>query len=172
MTTPYEQTLDGNGNSSPTVDEPSPLPPTQVSNVCSSSTAGAKSMSIAALDAAIEHEIRMGRLDPNMDKKHMRRIISNRYAAKKAHDRKVNKMIELENSKKDLEDTIAILRPRIEQEQQLKSHLSHENAILVKQLQIHADLNKLKDEQIYKNTMERERLKGLLGMHPPPPPYN
>ncbi|KAI3806284.1 hypothetical protein L1987_22183 [Smallanthus sonchifolius] len=161
MANPTELTRDGH-NMSPTVDEPSPpLPP-----------AGAKSMSIAALDAAIEHEIRMGTLDPNMDKKQMRRIISNRYAAKKAHDRKVNKMVGLENNQKDLEDTIATLRPKIEHEHQLKAHLSLEKAMLVQRLQIYTDLNNLKEAEVYKNTLEREWLMEIFRMQQPSPSYN
>ncbi|GKB84721.1 hypothetical protein Tco_0956993, partial [Tanacetum coccineum] len=64
---------------------------------------GAKSKSIATLDAAIEYELQMGTLDPNMDKKHMRRVISNRYAAKKSYERKANKMVVLEQNLKALE---------------------------------------------------------------------
>lgn len=50
-----------------------PLLSDQPSNADAILPVGAKSMSIAALDAAIEYELRMGTLDPNMDRKHMRR---------------------------------------------------------------------------------------------------
>ncbi|MFS7964730.1 putative transcription factor bZIP family [Helianthus anomalus] len=152
--------------------EPSPLSPTQVSNAHTPHT-GSKSMSIAALDAAIEYEIRMGTLDPNMDKKHMRRIISNRYAAKKAHDKKINKIVGLENHHKELENTIATLRPKVEQEQHFKSHLRVEKEMLVQRLQITTEMSKQKDAEFSMYTMERGWLMGMLGMlPPPPPPYN
>ncbi|KAL4558390.1 hypothetical protein LXL04_036590 [Taraxacum kok-saghyz] len=125
---------------------------------------GARSSSTAALDAAIEYEIRMGTIDPNMDKKSMRRIISNRYAAKKSHEKKVNKLIELENNRKHLEKTIAALHPLIEYESQLLSRLRIENENLTHQLQIHMDLQNKKEAQIAEKTMERQFLTGIMNM--------
>ncbi|KAI3678529.1 hypothetical protein L6452_37825 [Arctium lappa] len=116
------------------------------------------------LDAAIEHEMRMGTIDPSMDKKSMRRLISNRYAAKKSHVRKANRMDELEQNRRDLEDAIAILQPQIENERQFKSHLMIENEMLTKQLQIRIDLENLKQAQIAEKTKERQLLRGLLNM--------
>lgn len=55
-------------------DQSSTLPPTTQVNKVHAPPLGPKGKSIAALDAAIVYEIRMGTLDPNMDKKQMRRL--------------------------------------------------------------------------------------------------
>ncbi|CAI9301021.1 unnamed protein product [Lactuca saligna] len=170
MKNAYEMTLNDDNTLSPIMKSQPVMFSGQTSNVGATRTSVRSSS--AALDAAIEHEIRMGTLDPNMDKKAMRRIISNRYAAKKSHDKMINKMHELEKNRKDLENTIATLQPQIEHESQLLSHLRIENQLLAQQLHFHIDLNHKKEAQIAEKTMERQWLRGLLNMQVQQQPGN
>ncbi|KAI3678530.1 hypothetical protein L6452_37826 [Arctium lappa] len=135
----------------------------QASNVCEIQL-GAKTNISATIDATIEHEIRMGTLDPNMDRKSMRRIISNRIAAKKSHEKKMNKVAELEKNRINLEGTVATLHTQIEHEQQLQSRLRVENEMMTQQFRIYVDLNDLKAAQIAEKTMEEQALRELLNM--------
>lgn len=71
MKNAYELTLNHDNTLSPTMKSQPIMFSGQTSNVGAMPMAARSSS--AALDAAIEHEIRMGTLDPNMDKKAMRR---------------------------------------------------------------------------------------------------
>ncbi|KAI3749857.1 hypothetical protein L2E82_20474 [Cichorium intybus] len=165
MKNTYQLTPNGDNTRSPIM-ESGPI------SLGHSTKVGTRSSISAALDAAIEREIRMGKLDPNMDKKSMRRIISNRYAAKKSHDKQVNKMTELETNRKKLEDIITTLQPQIEHERQLLSRLRIENEMLARQLQIRIDSNNMKSAQIAEKEKERQWLKGLLSMQVQQQPEN
>ncbi|CAK7330501.1 unnamed protein product [Dovyalis caffra] len=107
-------------------------------------------------------QIRSARaIDPNMDPKKLKRVISNRVSAQKSRLKKLQYLTEVERKVKALEDEIAALSP------QVALYRSHHQALTVEQQRLNMEMsaqtsNKfLKDVEIEENKAEVNRLRQL-----------
>ncbi|KAL5748139.1 hypothetical protein ACOSQ2_025436 [Xanthoceras sorbifolium] len=109
--------------------------------------------------ALADVKFRMGRVDPNMDQKKLRRIISNRYSAQKSRMKRQQYVIGLQRRTKALEAQIAVLRPQFSVEKDQNQSLQIENKSLNQRMAECTDDTVTKDAEIGKNEEETIRLR-------------
>ncbi|XP_025886059.2 transcription factor VIP1-like [Solanum lycopersicum] len=95
---------------------------------------------IPSLEEALNSEIKHGQVDPNMNMKKLRRTISNRLSAQRSRMRKTEYIDLLKKEAKDLEERIAFLGRKIENDKDNNKKLQLENQML--QLQLDSITNK------------------------------
>uniref|UniRef100_A0A3Q7G5S9 BZIP domain-containing protein n=1 Tax=Solanum lycopersicum TaxID=4081 RepID=A0A3Q7G5S9_SOLLC len=95
---------------------------------------------ISSLEEALNSEIKHGQVDPNMNMKKLRRTISNRLSAQRSRMRKTEYIDLLRKEAKDLEERIAFLGRKIENDKDNNKKLQLENQML--QLQLDSITNK------------------------------
>ncbi|XP_069151579.1 basic leucine zipper 63-like [Solanum lycopersicum] len=124
---------------------------------------------IPTLEEAVNLELKNGQVDPNVNMKKLRRTISNRLSAQRARMRKIEYTDGLKKEAKNLEETIAFVGRKIENEKENKKKLQLENQML--QVQLDSITNKsnlLADNVILKLTLftpiaaQNEELKAEL----------
>ncbi|TMW89173.1 hypothetical protein EJD97_017568 [Solanum chilense] len=95
---------------------------------------------IPSLEEALSSELEHGQVDPNMNMKKLRRTISNRLSAQRSRKRKIEYIDLLKKEAKDLEERIAFLGRKIENDKDNNKKLQLENQML--QLQLDSITNK------------------------------
>ncbi|CAL5386383.1 unnamed protein product [Camellia sinensis] len=114
-------------------------------------------------ELGIDHEMKSGRnLDPNMDPKKMKRILSNRISAQKSRLRKLIYINDMEKKAKDLQAEIQGLNPRIESEKDQNKFLQMENGIMNEKMSVYEDRIKLSLAGIQEH---REVIKSLRELY-------
>ncbi|XP_027771123.1 paramyosin, long form-like [Solanum pennellii] len=93
-----------------------------------------------SLEEALNSEIKHGQVDPNMNMKKLRRTISNRLSAQRSRMKKTEYMDLLKKEAKDLDEKIAFLGRKIENDKDNNKKLQLENQML--QLQLDSITNK------------------------------
>ncbi|KAG6436768.1 hypothetical protein SASPL_101670 [Salvia splendens] len=112
------------------------------------------------LDKAIEHELQHGRkLDPKMDRKKLRRTVSNRLSAQRSRVKKAEHIHEMERRATDLEDTITVLKIRVERFKEKKRLLQLQNEALERLMQIRLHEANVAQSVVDKSKAELARLK-------------
>ncbi|KAL1545034.1 hypothetical protein AAHA92_21806 [Salvia divinorum] len=119
------------------------------------------------LDKAIEYELKHGRkLDPKMDRKKLRRTVSNRLSAQRSRVKKAQHIHEMESRVTELEDTITVLRLRVERFKEKRRLLQLQNEALERLAQIRLHEANHAQMVLEKSKAELARLKevekGLL----------
>ncbi|KDP45769.1 hypothetical protein JCGZ_17376 [Jatropha curcas] len=105
---------------------------------------------------------RLGRdLDPNMDPKKLKRIISNRVSAQKSRMKKLHYVTEMERKAKALENKIAVLHPQVMMYRNQQHLLQMEQKRLSQEMSARATTKILKDAEIEENKAEVNRLRQL-----------
>ncbi|XP_040993885.1 bZIP transcription factor 30-like [Juglans microcarpa x Juglans regia] len=106
--------------------------------------------------------IRWGKnLNPNMEPKKMKRIISNRVSAQKSRMKKLQYVTDMERKVKALEAQIAVLSPQVALYKNQQCLLQMEQRSLNQQM-LHFNTNKiLRDAEIEENKTEVNRLRQL-----------
>eukprot|EP00257_Ricinus_communis_P015166 XP_015573025.1 basic leucine zipper 34-like isoform X2 [Ricinus communis] len=117
-------------------------------------------------DYPVKPEIVCGRsgrnqLDPNMDPKKLKRIISNRVSAQKSRMKKLQYVTEMERKAKALEVEIAVLRPQVVRFKNQQHLLQMEQKKLNQEVSGRANNKSLKDAEIEENKAEVNRLRQL-----------
>ncbi|KAH7836807.1 hypothetical protein Vadar_005941 [Vaccinium darrowii] len=111
----------------------------------------------------IDYEMKLGRIvDPKVDDKKIRRIISNRISAQKSRTRKAQYLHDMERKKKDLEVEVAMLAPRIPSEQEKQKQLQLENHFLKQRISACEDMAKLSMAMIEDNRAVIRSLKEVM----------
>ncbi|XP_060197371.1 basic leucine zipper 34-like [Lycium barbarum] len=116
---------------------------------------------VLSLDEAIDFELKHGYVDPDMDLKKLRRIISNRLSAQRTYIKRNEYIVELEKKVKDLEDKLAIMTPEMENVKGRNKMLRLEAKMLQEQLDISTNIYELRTEQMEEMKLELRRLKEL-----------
>ncbi|KAK4412554.1 Basic leucine zipper 6 [Sesamum alatum] len=115
-----------------------------------------------SLDKAIEYELKHGRrLDPNMDKKKLRRTISNRLSAQRSRIKKAQYISKMEKMVNDLEELISVLTPQIESYKEKRKQLLLQNDSLQNLVELHSNEAKLREIELEQKRVEVCRLKDL-----------
>ncbi|CAL5353183.1 unnamed protein product [Camellia sinensis] len=122
-------------NSNKIIEIPPPLSRNPITSVEPSSTKNGGI--VVKTEQGIDYEMKWGRIvDPNMDTKRLRRILSNRISAQKTRMRKAQYAKDLEKAMKDLQADIAVLNPRIESETENYKLLQMENGTLKQKMSV------------------------------------
>ncbi|XP_057764431.1 basic leucine zipper 2 [Salvia miltiorrhiza] len=112
------------------------------------------------LDKAIEYELKHGRkLDPRMDRKKLRRTVSNRLSAQRSRVKKAQYIHDMERRVTELEDTITVLTLRVERFKEKRRLLQLQNEALERLVQIRLNEANLAQMVLEKNKAELGRLK-------------
>ncbi|KAH0712616.1 hypothetical protein KY289_008575 [Solanum tuberosum] len=111
------------------------------------------------MEEVMNSELKDGQLDPNVDLNKLRRRMSNRLSAQRARLRKVEYTTKLEKEVKHFQDTIALMRPIMENAKDSKKKLQLENKIL--QQQCLSNKSNLRAVQTEELKVELKRLKEL-----------
>ncbi|KAL0458681.1 UNVERIFIED_CONTAM: hypothetical protein Slati_0495300 [Sesamum latifolium] len=115
-----------------------------------------------SLDKAIEYELKHGRrLDPNMDKKKLRRTISNRLSAQRSRIKKAQYINKMEKMVTDLEELISVLIPQIESYKEKRKQLLLQNDSLQNLVELHLNEAKLREFELEQKRVEVFMLKDL-----------
>ncbi|XP_049394790.1 basic leucine zipper 34-like [Solanum stenotomum] len=114
---------------------------------------------IPTLEEAMNLELKNGQVDPNVNLKKFRRTISNRLSAQRSRMRRTEYIDELKKEAKDLEDTIAFVGQKIENEKDNKKKLQLENEMLRVQLDSITNKSNLLTVQTEELKVELKRLK-------------
>ncbi|KAL0419228.1 UNVERIFIED_CONTAM: Basic leucine zipper 6 [Sesamum radiatum] len=115
-----------------------------------------------SLDKAIEYELKHGRrLDPNMDKKKLRRTISNRLSAQRSRIKKAQYINKMEKMVTDLEELISVLTPQIESYKEKRKQLLLQNDSLQTLVELHLNDAKLREFELEQKRVEVRMLKDL-----------
>ncbi|KAL6547347.1 hypothetical protein OROMI_023068 [Orobanche minor] len=114
------------------------------------------------LDKAVEYEIKHGcKLDPNMDRRKLRRTISNRLSAQRSRIRKAQYINDMEKMVNDLEELISHLTPRMQSYQEKRRLLLLQNDSLQKLMEFRMNESKLSEIELEQKRAEVSRLKEL-----------
>ncbi|KAH0715251.1 hypothetical protein KY284_008156 [Solanum tuberosum] len=113
------------------------------------------------MEEVMNSELKDGQVDPNVDLNKLRRRMSNRLSAQRARMRKVEYTTKLEKEVKHLQDTIALMRPIMENAKDSKKKLQLENKILQQQLDCLSNKSNLRAVQTEELKVELKRLKEL-----------
>ncbi|KAH0776795.1 hypothetical protein KY290_008206 [Solanum tuberosum] len=113
------------------------------------------------MEEVMNSELKDGQIDPNVDLNKLRRRMSNRLSAQRARMRKVEYTTKLEKEVKHLQDTIALMRPIMENAKDSKKKLQLENKILQQQLDCLSNKSNLRAVQTEELKVELKRLKEL-----------
>ncbi|XP_055831111.1 transcription factor VIP1-like [Solanum dulcamara] len=116
---------------------------------------------IPTLKEAMNNELKYGQVDPNVDLKKLKRIMSNRLSAQRSRIKKIEYTAELEKKVKDLQDTIAWAGSEIENMKDNKKKLLMENDMLQAQLDSVTAKSNLHTVQTEELKLELKRLKEL-----------
>ncbi|XP_031271787.1 basic leucine zipper 19-like [Pistacia vera] len=100
-------------------------------------------------------------IDPNMDPKRLRRIISNRVSAQKSRLRKLQYLTDMERKVKFLEAQICVLNPQVEIYKNHQRRLEIEQERLNQCMATYRNNNMLRDVEIEENKAEVTRLRQL-----------
>ncbi|XP_015165679.1 transcription factor VIP1-like [Solanum tuberosum] len=119
---------------------------------------------VQTLEEAMNFELKHGHVDPNVDLKKLRRIMSNRLSAQRSRIRKIEYTAELEKKVKELEDTIAWAGSEIENVKDNKKKLMLENEMLQAQLDIVTDKSNLRIAQTQELKLELKELAKTQGI--------
>ncbi|XP_015069614.2 basic leucine zipper 34-like [Solanum pennellii] len=114
---------------------------------------------IPTLEEAVNLELKNGQVDPNVNMKKLRRTISNRLSAQRTRMRKIEYTDGLKKEAKNLEETIAFVGRKIENEKENKKKLQLENQILQVQLDSITNKSNLLAVQNEELKAELKRLK-------------
>uniref|UniRef100_A0A7N2KQ91 BZIP domain-containing protein n=1 Tax=Quercus lobata TaxID=97700 RepID=A0A7N2KQ91_QUELO len=120
-------------------------PPQSLGGVASGSSADENGSVQAEIVDGVQ--VRLGRnIDPNIDPKKLKRIISNRVSAQKSRMKKIQYVTDLERRLKALESQIALLSPQVEiyKNQQLEIEENKEELQKMRQL-----LSQLQQQQMH-----------------------
>ncbi|KAG8372636.1 hypothetical protein BUALT_Bualt12G0087300 [Buddleja alternifolia] len=116
--------------------------------------------STLTLEKAIEYELNHGcKLDPNMDKKKLRRTISNRLSAQRSRMKKSQYIDNMEKRVNDLQELISFLTPQVESYKEKQKLLMLENNALQKLVEIRSNESKLHELELEKKKNELYMLK-------------
>ncbi|KAL6493359.1 hypothetical protein OROGR_032493 [Orobanche gracilis] len=114
------------------------------------------------LDKAVEYELKHGsKLDPNMDRRKLRRTISNRLSAQRSRIRKAQYINGMEKMVNDLEELISYLTPRMQSYQEKRRLLLLQNDSLQKLMEFRMNESKLSEIEVEQKRAELSRLKEL-----------
>ncbi|XP_004242552.1 basic leucine zipper 61-like [Solanum lycopersicum] len=116
---------------------------------------------VQTLEEAMNSELKHGQVDPNVDWKKMKRIMSNRLSAQRSRNKKMEYTAELEKKVKELENTIAWAGSEIENAKYNKKKLMLENEMLQQQLDIVIHKSNSSIAQTEELKLELETLKEL-----------
>ncbi|KAG5577302.1 hypothetical protein H5410_057436 [Solanum commersonii] len=116
---------------------------------------------ISTMEEVMNSELKDGQVDSNVDLNKLRRRMSNRLSAQRARMRKVEYTTKLEKEVKHLQDTIALMRPIMENAKDRKKKLQLENKILQQQLDCLSNKSNLRAVQTEELKVELKRLKEL-----------
>ncbi|KAG6409911.1 hypothetical protein SASPL_127953 [Salvia splendens] len=112
------------------------------------------------LDKAIAYELKHGRkLDPKMDTKKLRRTVSNRLSAQRSRVRKAQQIHDMESKVTELENTITMVRLRVESVKENRRVLQQQNEALERLVQIRLQEANVAQMVAEKNKAELGRLK-------------
>ncbi|KAG6412498.1 hypothetical protein SASPL_125177 [Salvia splendens] len=115
------------------------------------------------LDKAIGYELKHGRkLDPKMDTKKLRRTVSNRLSAQRSRVRKAQHIHDMESKVTELENTITMVRLRVESVKENWRLLQQQNEALERLVQIRLQEANVAQMVAEKNKAELGRLKGQM----------
>ncbi|KAM6597439.1 hypothetical protein CsatA_007963 [Cannabis sativa] len=107
-------------------------------------------------------QFRLGHnIDPNMDPRKMKRIISNRASSQRSRMKKAQYISDMENTVKALKCQILSLYPRVESYAKEYQLLQLEHNKLTHQISVYKDQDLLGQMEIEKNTTEVNRLRVL-----------
>ncbi|KAA8549441.1 hypothetical protein F0562_001086 [Nyssa sinensis] len=113
-------------------------------------------------DQSINFETKWGhKIDPNMDPKKLRRIISNRNSAQKSRMKKFQYVNDMEKKVKDLQVEVAVLSPLVAYEKHHAKLLQMENDILQQNLNSFIERSKLAFALMEEIKAEMKMLKEL-----------
>ncbi|KAH6812900.1 hypothetical protein C2S51_021918 [Perilla frutescens var. frutescens] len=130
-------------------------------------TPPAKSRVSLTLDEAIENELKRDRkLDPNMDTKTLRRMVSNRLAAQRSRMRRSGYIHDLEMKMKDLLEYIKNMKARVEFYNENKRLIQEENNSLRRAIDIRAKEAKIGQNYIEELQRQIISLKENLANYP------
>ncbi|XVE58995.1 hypothetical protein DITRI_Ditri05aG0008700 [Diplodiscus trichospermus] len=105
---------------------------------------------------------RRGRdLDPNMDPKKLKRVMSNRLSAQKSRVKKLQHVYDMERKAEHLETVIALLSPQVAQEKEKKYLLQMEQNNLKQRINACANRKMIVDAEIEEKRAEISRLRQL-----------
>ncbi|KAK2982716.1 hypothetical protein RJ640_025132 [Escallonia rubra] len=115
------------------------------------------------LEQAIEYELKYGqrKLNPNMEPKKLRRLISNRLSAQRSRMKKTQHMYDMEKKLGDLQAMIAVMGPQISTHISLQAKLRTENGLISQKLDTLAKKSYKNDVEIEVKKAEMKRLKEL-----------